>query len=136
MPEKRPDRVRGPRHDEFWAWCEAGELRLQGCATCGQLSWPVVSNCEHCGSDELSWRRMSGRGKIVSWATFEKDYFKGLLPVPWETILVELEEGALFISNPLGLTWRDISTDMPVRLAFVDCEDSTGRFRLPVFERA
>ena len=79
---------------------------------------------------------MSGRGKVVSWCTFERDYYSGVLPIPWETILVELEEGVLFISNPTDFTWKDISLNMAVNLAFVDCEDSAGPFKLPAFGRA
>jgi uncharacterized OB-fold protein len=78
---------------------------------------------------------MSGRGKLVSWCTFERDYYDRLLPMPWETILVELEEGPLFISNPQGFTWRDVTFGMPLRLAFVECEDDVGTFNLPVFHR-
>jgi uncharacterized OB-fold protein len=136
MAQKRPDRVLGAGHDEFWAWCAKGELRLQRCARCGKLVWPVVKACEHCGSEEFSWARMSGRGKIVSWCTFERDYYGGRLPIPWETILVELEEGPLFISNPTDFTWRDINFGMPVRVEFLDCEDSAGTFKLPVFDKA
>jgi uncharacterized protein len=136
MLQKRPDRVLGAEHATFWDWCAKGELRLQRCARCGKLSWPVVNACEHCGGGELTWAQMSGRGKIVSWCTFERDYYGGRLPIPWETILVELEEGALFISNPTDYTWKDISLGMPVRLAFLDCEDSAGPFKLPVFDKA
>lgn len=136
MAERRPDRVRGPRHDEFWAWCARGELRLQSCGACGRLSWPVVDCCLHCGSDRLEWARMSGRGKVVSWCTFEYDYYGGAMPLPYETLLVELEEGPLFISDPVGLGWRDITFGMSVKLAFLACEDSAGPFQLPVFEKA
>ncbi len=136
MTQKRPDRVPGAVHDEFWAWCAKGELRLQRCTHCAKIAWPVVKACEHCGNTEFSWTPMSGRGKIVSWCTFERDYYGGRLPIPWETILVELEEGAMFISNPTDYTWKDISLDMPVRVAFLDCEDSAGPFKLPVFDKA
>lgn len=136
MAERRPDRVRGPGHDEFWAGCEMGELRLQRCVDCSQVSWPVVKACEYCGSAKLAFERMSGRGKIVSWCTFERDYYKGMLPIPWDTILVELDEGPMFISNPQGFTWKDCELGMPVKLAFLECEDSAGTFRLPVFEKA
>ena len=68
----------------------------------------------------------------MSWCTFEHDYYNGLLPIPWETILVELEEGPLFISNPKGFTWQDIDVNMPVKLAFVR---RFGPFSLPIFER-
>ena len=136
MAERRPDRTLGPGHDEFWAWCGKGELRLQRCENCGQISWPVVQDCEYCGDSNLVWAPMSGRGRIVSWCTFERDYYAGILPIPWETILVELEEGPLFISNPQGFTWRDIEAGMPVTLTFIQCEDQAGKFRLPVFCRA
>jgi uncharacterized OB-fold protein len=125
--------VLGPGHDEFWAWCGKGELRLQRCADCGKLSWPIVAACEHCSHANLSWEKMSGRGRVVSWCTFERDYYGGLLPLPWDTILVELEEGPLFMSNPKGFVCADIEPDLPVQLDFADCEDSAGPFRLPVF---
>ncbi len=135
MPERRPDRALGPGHNDFWQWCAASELRLQRCATCGELSWPVVATCEFCGSTDLAWEHMSGRGRVIAWTTFERDYYAGTLPIPWDTILVELAEGPLFLSNPKGFSWPDITIGMPVQVAFVDCEDSAGPFRLPVFER-
>lgn len=136
MSEKRPDRTLGPGHDTFWEWCGKGELRLQRCKNCSHLSWPAVRKCESCGEHGFAWERMSGRGKVVSWTTFQQDYYRGVLPVPYDTILVELEEGPLFLSNPKGCTWQDLSPDMPVKLAFIDAEDSAGKFSLPVFERA
>ena len=135
MAEKRPDRTLGPGHDDFWDWCGKGELRLQRCGDCGRISWPVVEACEYCGGSDLVWDRMSGKGRIVSWCTFERDYYQGVLPIPWETILVELEEGPLFISNPLGFTRVEMTPAMPVEVEFIECEDDAGTFRLPVFRR-
>lgn len=137
MAERRPDRFRGPRHDEFWAWCEKGELRLQRCAGCGRLAWPVVAaTCEHCGGAQFDWRRMCGRGRIVSWCAFHYDYYQGMLPSPYDAILVELEEGPLFISNPAGFDYDETTAGAPVQVTFLDCEDAAGPFRLPVFRRA
>lgn len=133
MISKRPDRTLGPGHDTFWEWCGKGELRLQRCAGCGHVAWPVVAECEACGSSELGWERMSGRGKLVSWCSFERDYYQGLMPVPYDTILVELAEGPLFISNPEGFGREACGVGAPLELRFLDCEDSAGRFSLPVF---
>jgi len=108
VPQTRPDRWLGPNHDEFWRYCDNGELRLQTCVDCGGIAWPVVKACEFCGGTQLEWKPMSGRGTIVSWCTFERDYYRGMLPIPWDTILVELEEGPLFLSNPLGFSRDDI----------------------------
>jgi uncharacterized OB-fold protein len=134
--ELRPDRTLGPGHDEFWAWCAKGELRLQRCAECGRISWPVVPACEFCGHSRLIWTAMSGSARLVSWCTFERDYYKGIMPIPYDTILVELDDGALFLSNPKSLTRQEIAVDMPLKLAFLDCRDTAGPFRLPVFEPA
>ena len=136
MAQKRPDRVRGPGHDEFWAWCDKGELHLQRCGACSRVSWPVVKACEYCGSESLAFDRMSGKARLVSWCAFERDYYNGLLPIPWATIIVELEEGPLFITNPAGLEPEDYSLDLPMKVAFLDCEDAGGTYKLPVFERA
>lgn len=133
MAQIRPDRFLGPGHDEFWVACGNEELRLQRCDSCSKVCWPVVKACEYCGSAELKWERMSGTGKIVSWCTFVQDYYKGVLPVPYDTILVELDEGALFVSNPDGFSVQDITVGTPVKVAFIDCEDKAGAFKLPVF---
>ena len=136
MAETRPDRTLGANHDTFWEWCGKDELRLQRCEACDHLHWPAVHKCESCGHRAFAWERMSGRGKVVSWTTFERDYYRGVMPIPYDTILVELVEGPLFISNPQGFGWQDLTPDMPVRVTFIDAEDSAGLFRLPVFARS
>ena len=136
MALKRPDRVRGAGHDEFWGWCNKGELRLQRCTQCGHMPWPVVQACEQCGETAFEWEALSGRGTIVSWCAFEHDYYRGLFAIPHDAIVVELEGGPLFISNPDGFGYDDIVPGMPVIASFVDAEDSAGPFRLPLFAKA
>ncbi len=136
MAERRPNRTLGaPHHVAFWAYCNKGELRLQKCDKCGHVSWPAVTACDNCDAADLSWQAVSGRGRIISWGTFERQYYKEL-PPPWDVILVKLEEGPLFMSNPKGFTYKDIDTGMPVKVAFIDAEDGAGEFKIPVFERA
>lgn len=136
MAETRPDRVRGLPHDEFWAFCDQSELRLQRCESCDKLLWPVMRSCEQCGGEGFRWDLMSGRGKLASWCSFHHDYYRGMLALPNDVILVELDEGPLFVSNPKGFTEAEASIDMVVRCEFVDCADSIGPFRLPVFARS
>lgn len=131
--QRRPDRVVGGQHSVFWQHCGDDELWMQECGTCALVQWPPVADrCEHCGG-ATPWGRLSGRGRLVSWCTFERSYYGGLLPTPWETVVVELEEGPLFIANPAGFTVADATVGDPVHVRFVDCEDSHGAFRLPVF---
>lgn len=136
MTSKRPDRVTGGNHDIFWAWCAKGELHLPRCTRCSALAWPITRTCDHCGGDAFVWERMSGNGHIVSWCSFQHDYYAGLFPLPHDVILVELAEGVVFISNPAGFDVDAITPDMAVKVVFLPCEDSHGPFQLPVFERA
>jgi uncharacterized OB-fold protein len=119
----------------FWDHCAQDELWLQRCAVCGHRPWPPTEACEACGGGQFHWERLSGRGTVVSWCTFEKPYYEQL-PVPWDVILVQLEEGPLFITNPLGFDVSEVAFDMPVTVAFVAAEDDAGPFRLPVFQKA
>ena len=134
MPERRPNRVRGPGHDEFWSYCAVGELRLQRCDSCGHLSWPPTRRASAAGSAGSPGSDYRARGQIVSWCRFERSYYPEL-EVPWDTILVELDEGPLFISNPSGFDNDEVTHGMAVHLAFLDCVDDAGTFRLPVFEK-
>jgi uncharacterized protein len=132
MTSRRPNRVLRPVDDQFWKFCSDGELRLQRCLDCSHISWPPAEECERCGRAHLNWELLSGRGTVVSWCTFERSYYD-ILPLPWDTILVRLEEGPLFISNPAGFTGANTRAGMPVRVDFIDCEDDHGTFSLPVF---
>ena len=136
VAEKRPPRTLGRGHDTFWDWCGKGELRLQKCTSCGGINWPVRQTCEFCGSDEFAWEAMSGRGKVVSWCSFHQDYYGGTMLRPYDCLLVELEEGVLFLSNPLGFGFEDVALGMDVAVQFIACEDDAGLFSLPVFAKA
>lgn len=135
MRQLRPDRTLGLQHAEFWAWCDKGELRFQRCTACTKARWPVSSRCDSCGTEAFEWQQSNGRATVVSWVSFYKDYYEGLLPVPHDTILVELAEGVLFMANPLGFSEADYEWKMPVELSFIDCTDIAGPFRLPVFRK-
>jgi uncharacterized OB-fold protein len=134
VSERRPNRTMSGPHAEFWEHCRSGELHLQRCPACGEVFWPPVERCERCGGP-IAWEPTSGLGTVTSWCTFEHRYYQEL-PVPWETILVELDEGPFFISNPHGFSCADATPEMRVQVVFIDCEDDFGPFFLPVFERS
>jgi uncharacterized OB-fold protein len=116
MAETRPNRTLGPGDGDFWAGCAAEELRIQLCTACEKHGWPVVAACEHCGSPKLAWQTMSGIGNVVGWRSFVQDYHRGLMLVPYNTIMVELDEGPIFMSNPADFVYADMSYIMPVEI--------------------
>ena len=135
MAEQRPPRYRGEYHDMFWEHCNRGEFRLQCCEECGHYQWPPAPMCQECLSNNLEWTELSGRGTVYTHCRFERPYYLEC-PTPWPVILVELEEGPWFISNPEGIPEEEIDGGLPVAVTFIDCEDETGPFKLPVFRKA
>jgi uncharacterized OB-fold protein len=131
MTQHRPKRTLGGVHGEFWEHCGAGRLCLQQCEACAAYLWPPGERCEECGG-QLAWQPVSGTGTLVSWSVFHQRYYPELA-VPWETILVELTEGPLFVSNPRGFTHADAVPGQAVRVEFLECHDENGPFSLPVF---
>ena len=133
MTDRRPDRTLRKIDVPFWEHCAAGELRIPMCESCRALQWPVAERCEVCGAEEFVWTRMSGRGRLRSSCTFERQYHDEC-PPPWHVVLIELDEGPLFVSNlDQEIDDADLDDGMRVDLHFVTCSDAAGTFRLPVF---
>jgi len=131
---RRPNRTLGGVHDRFWELCQRQRLFLQRCSSCAQFQWPPEEACEKCGHDRLEWTEVSGRGTLASWCTFVQKYYDAL-EVPYDTVLVALEEGPLFISNPAGFTNDEARLGDVVEVEFVAASDDAGEFFLPVFAR-
>ncbi|MFG2771675.1 Zn-ribbon domain-containing OB-fold protein [Streptomyces sp. NPDC048350] len=77
----------------FWEYAARGELRIQGCADCGELRFPPRPCCPHCQSFAAEWRLMSGRGRIWSYVLPHPP----LLPdyaaqAPYNAVVVELAD--------------------------------------------
>jgi uncharacterized OB-fold protein len=122
-------------NETFWEGCNRGELTIQRCQSCGHRPFPVIETCEECGG-ELIFEPVSGKGTLISWCSFHQPYYGELMPAPYDTIVVALEEGPYFVSNPQGFTNAEAEDGMAVKVAFLDCEDDQGPYKLPVFERA
>ena len=97
MATARPVRSMDPYAAQFWTYTRNKELRLQKCSACGKFRWPPGPTCDNCLSDEAEWAPIAGRGKVLSWTTFRRKYFDEY-PAPHTAIVLELDEGPLFVS--------------------------------------
>ena len=134
MATPRPVRVMDHYAAEFWKFTEQKELRLQKCEQCSHFRWPAAAVCPSCLAEEYEWAQINGTGKLLTWVTFERPYFDQYL-APHTTIMVELDEGPLFISWPLA-DEEDLRDGLPMQLEWVDAEDQFGEYNLPVFRPA
>jgi uncharacterized OB-fold protein len=118
----------------FWRGLRDGALLLQHCGDCGHVQYYQQAMCRHCGGDNLSHRKASGRGKVHSFSVVHRapgPAFKA--DVPYAVLLIELEEGPRMISTYTGGNPEEVTFDMDVVLV---CEKIDGDVTLPRFKRA
>lgn len=113
----RPKPIRTVFDQQYWEFARKGELRLQRCEPCGTHRYPPAPVCPHCLSDKFEWHTLSGRGRVVSWTRFHRQYFPSI-PVPYVVVSVETEEGPMLIGNLVGDGSETPGFDMPVDAAF------------------
>jgi uncharacterized protein len=83
-----------PLSAPFAEGLQRGEIRYQGCSTCGAAQTLARYACRACGSTELQWRTASGAGRVYSVtivARAPSDEFRPL--APYALAIVELDEG-------------------------------------------
>ena len=132
MATERPIRSMDPYAEQFWSYTQKKELRLQKCSACGKFRWPPGPTCDRCLSEETEWAPIAGQGKVLSWTTFRRKYFDEY-PAPHTVIVLELDEGPLFVSYPVDIDVQDLRESMVLSLQWTDGQDRFGEYNLPVF---
>ncbi len=93
--QARPAPVIHPDNEEFWRSLREHSLRLQRCSECGFLRYPVSPVCPECLSEEHTWDRMSGCGRLVAAVTVHRATGDRWWAdrTPFSVAVVQLEEG-------------------------------------------
>ena len=124
-----------PYAERFWEFTGQRELRLQRCTECDRFRWPPGPICDGCLSEDYDWSEVSGRGTLLTWVTYRRPYFPEY-PAPHTVIMVELEEGPLFVTQPYELDTDGLRDGLAMELDWLDGEDGHGEYQLPVFRPA
>jgi uncharacterized OB-fold protein len=125
----RPDPVETPDTAFFWAAAARGELVALGCAECGDLRHPPRPMCPVCHSTKRALRRLSGRGRVLSWIVPRHPAPIGFDEPPI-VALVDLEEGIRLVSNLVDVAPEAIAPRMPLEVTFAP---TAGGRAVPVF---
>jgi uncharacterized OB-fold protein len=125
---ERPKPRMGPYERPFWDYVQQGQLRLQTCAACSHTWYPPGPVCPRCLSDHFEWKEMCGRGRVVSWAVFHRQYLPQI-PTPYIVASVALDEGPLLIAN-IDVAKEALKLDFPVRVTFEDVAAADGNWRI------
>jgi uncharacterized OB-fold protein len=119
-------------HRPFWDALKQHRLELQSCDN-GHLRFIPTEICPACGSEQWSWKPVSGRGTIYSYTVVHR----GPTPAyqadaPYIIVHIELEEGPRLISNLLECDPAAVAIGMPVEVTFLEADkDWTLYYFLP-----
>jgi len=81
------------RTAEFFAGAARGELVIPKCDACAACCWYPEIACPRCGGEAFTWTRVSGRGRLYSWAVVRRAFLPAFEEmVPFVTALVALDD--------------------------------------------
>ena len=124
--------VPGPESVPFWEGAKNHQLMAQKCLRCHHHWFPPSSVCTSCGSRDIEWVELSGKGTVFSFVVFHRLYHKGWDgEIPYVVGVIELKEGARMLSNVIGVPVENVKCDMPVEVVF---DDVTEKLTLPKFK--
>ncbi|MEE8314409.1 MAG: OB-fold domain-containing protein [Myxococcota bacterium] len=106
---------------DFWEACGRHELQFQRCGACGTFRSPPMTGCRHCGSTEVEWVVVSGRGRVFSHTTVVHPALPEIAgDVPYNVVVVEFDDapGARLISNVLDTPPEDVHVGMELDLVW------------------
>ncbi|CAN5718846.1 OB-fold domain-containing protein [soil metagenome] len=115
--------------EPFWAATREQRLVLQWCTACERVVHYPREACPSCLGDDLAWRPASGRGVVHAASTMAATTDRD----PYVVALVDLAEGARFMTNVVGCDPADVVIGMMVTVAWEPLDD--GR-HLPLFAPA
>lgn len=132
-PLSRPTPLLGVYDRPYWDFIGTDELRLQQCADCGAFRYPPGPRCAHCLSPNAEWIRLNGRGHVLGWTVFHRQYFPDL-PVPYTVVSVRTAEGPLLIGNLVHAGPGKPEIGMAVRTIFETAAGPDGDWRICQWE--
>jgi uncharacterized protein len=110
--------------EPYWEFTAKSELRMQRCKQCGHVRFPPSVLCPKCLSDDYEWAKLSGRGKVFTFAIFHHAFYPGYADdVPYNTAIIELDEGPRMHANVLECDNDDLAIGMPVEVLFEKIPD-------------
>jgi uncharacterized OB-fold protein len=118
---------------EFFRAAKQGKLLIKHCPACDRNLLPQREQCPVCFSRGLEWREASGKGTIYSFVIQHQVLHPAFKDeVPFNIVVVELDEGPRFQSNVVGVDNSEIKVGARVEAVFEDLSDDVAvpKFRL------
>ncbi len=101
----RPTPVASELTQGFWDAVARGTLAVQRCGDCRRYQHPPRATCRMCGSLEVAFEDVSGRGRVWSWTTTRHGLvssFDGVLPYACAVVELDEQPGLFFVTDFIG----------------------------------
>ncbi len=122
----RPIPVSDERSAPFVAAAKEGQLLIKRCPACDRHLAPQRDTCDLCASEALEWVFAAGGGTIYSYVYMHQVLQPAFREeVPYDVIVVELDEGPRLTSNFVGPD-EDIRVGMRVEAVFEQLSDEVA----------
>lgn len=129
-PRPRPSGASEP----FWEGTRRGEFRIQRCSSCRTAVFYPRYNCTHCGSRDLEWQAIAGRGTLHTYTVARRPTHPAFAErVPYVIAIVELDEGPRVTTNLVDCDPDTVRIGMRVELTF---EPEREGVAIPLFRPA
>lgn len=131
-PVPAPDDLTRP----YWEAARRHQLVLQYCRSCGDFQHPPEPSCAGCGSRELTWRPVSGKGTVYSFIVDRRLLIPGFREPYVVAQINPLEarrDTVRITANIVGCDLEAVRIGMPVEVTFVPVNE---RVTLPQFRPA
>ena len=123
-----------PLTQPFWEAAKDHRLTVQACQECGLHLWYPKPWCTECGSRDLKWKDVDGKGKVYSFTIIRQVVQNSLAfesDLPFVLAIIELDQGPRFIAPLTGVKLEEVKIGMRVKVTF---PDTAGDICLPKFE--
>jgi uncharacterized OB-fold protein len=123
-----------PETAPYWEAANRGQLQIQQCNACSRYYFYPRTACPHCGSTDVTWVAVSGRGRLHTYLINHRPAPGFEEEAPYAIAVVELEEGPRMMANIVGVpnTPEELDLDMPLEVCF----EPRGEQMVPVFTPA
>lgn len=88
-----------------------GDFRIQQCKDCGVHVFYPRYLCNHCGSSDMKWVEVSGRGVVYSTSVVRRKPDRG---GDYNISLIDLEEGPRIMSRVMDVEPDEVTIGMAV----------------------
>ena len=117
----------------FWEAAKADRLDIQRCTRCHRWNHAPSLACPGCGSFELAYETVSGKGTLFSWTVLQEapaPGFRHMLPLIVGVVELAEQPHLVLAANILETRVDELKLGMPLEVVF---EKVTDEVTLPQF---